>query len=129
MGVELRCGGVDVLAPGFHQGFAVLGYLVQEFVAARLVSVEEVDEVFDCWRLFFALLALGFADFEHVCEEALEVPEGVAEIDGLVDVADHRCVGVDSIPDSCCEVIWVPLAQHPNDLLAIADCEGQGEIL
>ena len=128
VGVELRCCGADVGFPGVHEGFAVFGDLVQEFVAAGLVAVEEVDEVFDGWGVFFAFFAGWFAHFEHVCEEALEVPEGVAEVDGLVDVADHGRVGVDAVADCGCEVVWVSLAEDADDFLSVSNREGQGEV-
>ena len=128
MGVELRCRGADVGLPCVHEGFAVFGDLVQEFVAACLVAMEEVDEVFNGRGRLFALFALWFAHFEHVGEEALEVPEGVAEVDGLVDVADHGCVGVNAVADGGCEVVWVSLAEDADDFLPVSHCKGQGEV-
>lgn len=97
-------------------------------MAACLVAVEEVDEVIDRWRLLFAFLALRFADLQHVGDKALEVPEGVAEVDGLVDVADHRCVGVDAVADGGCQVVWVSLAEYADDFLSVSHCEGQGKV-
>lgn len=98
-------------------------------MATGLVAVEEVDEVFDGWRLLFAFLAGWFAYFEHVCQEALEVPEGVAKVDGLVDVADHGRVGVDTVADSRCEMVWITLAEDADDFLSVADFEGKVEVL
>ena len=97
-------------------------------MGACLVAVEEVDEVFDGRGFFFALFAGRFAHFQHVGEEALEVPHCVAEVDGLVDVADHGGVGVDAVADGGCQVVWVSLAEYADDFLSVSHCEGQGKV-
>ena len=98
---------------------------MEEFVAAGLVSVEEVDEVFDCGCFLFALFALWLADLEHVCEEAFEVPKGVAEVDCLVNFANHGRVGIDAVSYRCCEMVWVALAQHSYDFCSVSYCQDE----
>ena len=61
---------------------------------------EQGDKVAHCRDNRLArFVGVDFRDLERVADEVLEVAYGVAEIDGVVDVADYRLVGSDDFTE------------------------------
>jgi len=62
-----------------------------------------------------------FGELDHVFEEDFEVGDGAAEVDGLVQFADHGFVCGDEGADALGEVVGVGVAEDAHDGFAIAD--------
>lgn len=108
---------------------AVLGALVQELVSAALVLLQQLDEISDARGrgCGFAVLVQA-PELDHVAEEDFEVVEGVAEVDGVVDGADHGLIGGDETADGLGNVVGRSVAEDADDLLPVTDAEVDGEI-
>lgn len=71
--------------------FAVLGTLVQEFVAGALMLFEQLDEVTNCRRDSITLrsgsvVSVAYScDKQHVREKFFKIGKSVAQINGVVD--------------------------------------------
>lgn len=96
----------------------ILGNLMDEAMRGTHVAVQEVYEVLDTWWLAI-LLGLGYLD--HVVHEGLEVCDGCAEINCLVDLSDHGLVSRYTVAYSLGEVIRAVMTEDVDDLVSVSD--------
>jgi len=87
--------------------------------------MQQLDEVANS-RCLERLCGFGarlgdLGELDHVFEEDFEVRDCAAEINGLVEFADHGFVGGNEGADAFGEVVGVGVAEDAHDGLAVAD--------
>ena len=95
--------------------------------------MQQLDEVADggCLERLcgFGVRLGNLGELDHVFEEDFEIRDGAAEVDGLVQFADHGFVGGDQGADAFGEMVRVGVAEDAHDGFAIADGELDGEVV
>lgn len=93
-----------------------------------LVFLEQLDKVAHGRRFQRRLVALliaasvcGFGQPDHVLDKLLQIPDRLAQIDGIVDGADYGFVSGNNVSDGLGEVVWSGFAQDFDELFAVAD--------